>query len=213
MPVIYLDESGALNNKPKERYFVIGALVTEDDSHRRTLKNLHSRLFVDHCLKQGFVELHASRLSFPTKQDILNRLNKLGCFRLDYLVTDKNHLIPSLFQEKNICYNYLIGKLIKKCILSYHEPVTIVLDNHSIKTNSLNSLKDYIILEARARWRFDFPIEVVMLDSKNCKGIQLIDVVSNAVFAKYNYNADHLYNLCEPNFRHRIKFPFEKFGN
>ncbi len=212
MPVIYLDESGALNNKPKERYFVIAGLVTENVAHRNSLKNLHSRLFVDHCLKNGFTELHASLLSFPAKQDILNRLNKLGCFHLDYLVADKNHLIPSLFQEKNICYNYLVGRLIKKCIASYREPVTILLDNHSIKTTSLNSLEDYLIIEARTRWRFDFPIEIKMFDSKNCKGIQLVDVVANAVFAKYNYNAQHLYNVCEPNFRHRTKFPFEKFG-
>ena len=212
MPVIYLDESGALNNKPKERYFVIGALVTEDDSHRRKLKNLYGRLFVEHCLPNGFEELHANVLSFPIKQDILKRLNKLGCFHLDYLVADKNHLIPSLFKEKNICYNYLVGRLVKKCILSYHESVTILIDNHSIKTTSLNSLKDYLLIEARTRWRFDWPIQVEMFNSKKCKGVQLVDVVSNAVFAKYNYNAEHLYNLCESNFRHRKKFPFEKFG-
>jgi len=212
MPVIYLDESGALNNKPKERYFVIGALVTENNTHRKSLKNLHSRLFVDHCLPNKLDELHASSLNFPAKQDILNKLNKLACFHLDYLTADKNHLIPSLFKEKNICYNYLIGRLIKKCISSYKESITILLDNHSIKTTSLNSLKDYILIEARTRWRFDWPISIEMCDSKQCKGIQIVDVVANAVFAKYNYGAQHLYNLCEPNFRYRTKFPFEKFG-
>jgi|SRR3989344_3543979 len=212
MPVIYLDESGALNYKPKERYFVIGALITEDETHRKSLKNLHSRLFVNHCLPNGLDELHASSLNFCAKQDILNRLNKLGCFRLDYLVADKNHLIPSLFKEKNICYNYLVGQLVKKCILSYKEPLIILLDNHSIKTTSLNSLKDYILIEARAHWRFDWPISIEMCDSKKCKGIQLIGVVANAIFAKYNYEAHHLYNLCEQNFRYRIRFPFEKFG-
>jgi len=212
MLVVYLDESGALNNVHKERYFVISALITENEPHRKKLKNLCKRMYVKHCIPAGLDEIHANRLNFPSKQDILKKLNALGCFHLDYIVVDKKHIKPHLFKEKNICYNYLVAQLVKKIIKIYQEPIQILLDNHTIKAGSLNSLQDYIVTEARAKWDYIHPIEVRLMDSKTCKGIQLVDVVSNSIYAKYNYNVRHLYNLNSPNYRHKVKFPYVKFG-
>ncbi|MDD2656042.1 MAG: DUF3800 domain-containing protein [Patescibacteria group bacterium] len=212
MIVIYLDESGALNNIKRQRYFVIGALVIETEKNWKKLKNLYRKLYVKHCLPNKINELHASKLDLPIKQDILQSLNNLACFRLDYIVTDKVHLNPELFKEKNICYNYLVTQLVKKIVKNYQEPVKVILDNHTIKVKSLNSLRDHILIEARTKWNFNHNIEVVLMDSKNSKGVQLVDVVVNAIFAKYNYNKVHLYNINDSNYRHRIRFPYAKFG-
>ncbi len=212
MLVIYLDESGALNNVEKERYFVISAMATATKQHRKTLSNLGRKLHVTHCIPRNLDEIHASDLDFPAKQDILSRMNELGCFVLDYIVVDKKYIKPLLFKEKNICYNFLVAQLLKKIMRVYKEPMQILLDNHTIKAGSLNSLRDYIVTEARAKWNFEYEIDLNLIDSKQCKCIQLIDVVSNAIYAKYNYGKRHLYDLSAPNYRFKIKFPFQKFG-
>ncbi|PIR78693.1 MAG: hypothetical protein COU28_00165 [Candidatus Magasanikbacteria bacterium CG10_big_fil_rev_8_21_14_0_10_36_16] len=212
MIVIYLDESGALNNIKKQRYFVIGALVTEKEIDRKKLKNLYRRLYVKHCIPNKIDELHANKLDFTVKQDILQSLSNLACFRLDYIVIDKVYINPELYKEKNICYNYLVTQLVKKIVKNYQKDIQIILDNHTIKVKSLNSLRDHILIEARTKWNFNHDIEVVLMDSKNSKGVQLVDVVANAIFAKYNYNKIHLYNINDTNYRHRIRFPYAKFG-
>jgi len=127
MIVIYLDESGALNNIKKQRYFVIGALVTEKEIDRKKLKNLYRRLYVKHCIPNKIDELHANKLDFTVKQDILQSLSNLACFRLDYIVIDKVYINPELYKEKNICYNYLVTQLVKKIVKNYQKDIQIIL--------------------------------------------------------------------------------------
>jgi len=211
--VVYLDESGALNRKPKERFFVIASLSTYNKETRKSLKNLGKSLHKKHCIPKNLDEIHASQLAFPAKQNILSRLNSRSNFHLDYIVADKKHIHKNLFDRKDLSYNYLMSHLTKKLIRGVDTDIQFILDEHTIKAGSLNSLEDYLNIEAKTKWGYRHNISVELIDSKDCKGVQLVDVVANSVFAKYNYNANHLYTLSDVNFRHRVRFPYQKFGN
>lgn len=208
--VVYIDESGALNNK--DRYFVICALITSTESTKKRIKNIAKHILAKELMKQGHKEIHANKLGVDIKQNILNKLNALDDFSLGYIVADKKRIIEQLYKEKNICYNYLIGHLLKSIIKSCNEDIHIILDNHTIKVGSLNSLEDYIKIKAYTEWNFKHTIKVEFMNSEDCKGIQIVDVVANSIFAKFNYNKEHLYNISSKHFVHKIYFPYSKFG-
>jgi hypothetical protein len=209
--VFYIDESGALNYKPKERFFVITALGIQDKDVRKKLKNIARRAHRKHCIPNNLLEIHGSELTFEAKQDILFKLNKESDIFLDYIVADKKHILQSLFSRKDLTYNYLMAHLVKKITKGLEQDVQLLIDEHTVKAGSLNSLEDYLNIEARTKWDFKYNIKVQIINSKHSKGVQLVDVVANSIFAKYNYKKHHLYNISEDNFRYRIRFPYQKF--
>lgn len=205
---VFIDESGNLGKNG--RFFVIAALIPENP---KRIKNIVKRS----CVKFGFAkttfdEIKASQLSFPEKQEIIFKLREKDDFSCSYIVADKNFLHPKIFADKNLCYNYLSSFLLKQIIKRATEDIEVILDNHTIKVYSAYSLKDYIRISAYSKWGFEKDISFKYLDSKECKALQAIDVLANAVYAKYNYDKKHLYGLIEPNFKYRIKFPYDKFG-
>jgi hypothetical protein len=205
---IYIDESGNLGKKT--RFFVLASLIPNKP---KRIKNIIKRS----CVKFGsgdsiLDEIKASCLSFPEKQNILMKLNKKDDFTCSYIVADKKYIIPEILQDKNICYNYLAYHLLRPIIRGVDDDIQVILDNHTIKVSSINSLSDYIKIEAYTKWGFKKNITFEYHDSKEYKNLQAIDVIANTIYGRYNYNAQHLYNLLNTKFIHCIKFPYKKFN-
>lgn len=103
---------------------------------------------------------------------------------------------------------------IKTCVItlkSIQEDITLLLDNHSTKVKSINSLADYIRIKAFTQWGFTHDLNICYVDSKNSKIVQATDVVSNAIYAKYTYGKSHFYSKLT--ISESIKFPYNKFGS
>jgi len=206
---IFIDESGDLGRKGK-RFFAIAAFMPEKPNR---IKNIIKRC----CVKFGrpntvLEELDGTVLSFPRKQEILYKLNKKDDFHCAYIVADKNHIVPKLLNDNNICFNYLSSFLFKAILKGTNENVQVILDNRSIKTTSKNSLKDYIKLEALTKWGFDKEITFEFKNSKEVKNLQAVHLIANVVYGRYTYNKKHLYGLIDNKFIHRIEFPQNKFN-
>jgi len=205
---IYLDESGNLGKK--DRFFVIAILIPEKPNR---IKNIIKGCFLKFRKPNDILEeIKGHNLSFSQKQEILQKLNKKDDFHCSYIVADKKHLSQRLLEDKNVCYNYLASHLFKLVLKGTNEDVQAILDNHSIKVASINSLKDYIKIEAYTKWGFDKKITFEYSDSKMNKNLQAIDVITNVIYGRYTYNKTHLYNLIDSKFIHRIKFPYDKFN-
>jgi len=205
--IIYIDESGILGKK--ERYFVLAVFIPQNP--KRT-KNIIKRCYVNFKIKNKRKEIKGSELNFQQKQKFLNLLDNKDDFSASYIVADKHHLKPNIIKDKNICYNYLLNFLLKQIIKGASENIDIILDNHSVKVNSINSLQDYIRIKAYTDWNFQNELTFKHMNSEDCKNLQVIDVIANIVWQKYNYKTDHLYNFLERYFLYRIKFPFNKFS-
>ena len=133
-------------------------------------------------------------------------------YSIAYLVADKKHIEPKLFAQKNLTFNFLFGVLVKSFIKSYKDDMDICVDNRTVKVTSLNSLTDYIQIEAVTKWGFGQTLTMNLRDSKACNLLQAVDVVSNSIFAHYNYSSSGLYHLNDGHFiRHQL-FPYSKFG-
>jgi len=205
---IYIDESGNLGKKA--RFFVIAASILQNP---KRIKNIIKR----NCVKLGDAgcvldEIKASVLTFPQKQNILTTLNNKDDFTCSYIVADKNYLIPRVIQDKNVCYNYLTSHLLKPIVKGTNKDIQIILDNHTVKVTSFNSLKDYIKIEAYTKWGFGHDITFEYRDSKKYKNLQAVDIMANTIYGRYNYNKMHLYNMLNSKFLHQIRFPYRKFG-
>ena len=203
MKTLFVDESGDLGTK--ERYFVITLLAPQKS---KRISNFMKKF----CAKNTIQEVKASQLSFAQKQIIFNKLCSANDYSISYIVADKVNIDnKKLFEDKNLCYNYLFSFLVKKTIKSTQEDITILLDNHSTKVKSINSLADYIKLRAYTQWGYSRNLHISYVDSKSSKVVQATDVISNAIYAKYIYGKTHFYNMLT--ISESIKFPYAKFGS
>lgn len=207
--VIYIDESGNLGRDGK--YFVITALIP---TKPKRIKNLVRSGFSKYSKDNQSLtdELKGSLLTFPQRQDFLARLCSKDDFRCSYIVADKHHLYPKILSDKNICYNYLAAHLLKPLLRNASDDVNVIFDNHTTKVTSINSLADYIKLEAYSRWGFKNNLNIEYKDSRNYLNLQAVDVLSNTVYGKYHHNNLHHYSTLLPYFGHKIRFPYQKFG-
>ncbi len=203
MADIYVDESGDLGENG-ERFFVIALIVAKKQNR---IKNIVKHF----CAKSNIPEIKASKLSFPQKQDIINKLNIFDDHRISYIVVDKKHINNTkLFEDKNLIYNYIFQHLIKPIIKNDSTDLEIILDNHSIKVKSINSLSEYIKIKAYAEWGVTRNIYMQYMDSRQCKMLQIADVAANCIYGRYVYGKDNLYNLLK--IEKSIKFPRDKFN-
>ena len=201
MKTVFVDESGNLGKK--DRYFVI-ALLNPQRSKR--LANIIKR----HCAENKLEEVKASRLTFSKKQDLLNKLTSLNDYIISYIVADKKHIQPRLLADPNLTYNYLLSFLVRKTIKTAREDLNIILDNHSTKVGAVNSLADYIKLKAYTEWGFTNNLSITYMDYRDCRAIQAVDLMANAVYAKYNYGVCHFYSMLT--IGESVRFPQEKFS-
>ncbi len=202
MKTLFVDESGTLG--VKDRYFVLTMLSTQ---RPKRIINFMRKF----CAKHNLPEIKASGLSVPCKQEIFNKLCSANDYVISYIVVDKWHIDnKKLFEDKNVLYNYLFSFLVKKTIKSTREDLNFLLDNHSTKVKSINSLADYIRLKAYTQFDCQYNIDLSYTDSKNSKIIQAADVIANAIWAHYNYSTSHFYNMLT--ISESICFPQAKFG-
>lgn len=120
--------------------------------------------------------------------------------------------MPRIVKDKNLCYNYLSSLLFKPILKGLADNIQIILDNHTVKVASINSLTDYIKLEAYSKWDFNHELAFEYKDSMDVKNLQAIDIIANTIYRRYTYKQKHPYGLIEPKFLHHIKFPYSKFG-
>jgi hypothetical protein len=204
---IFVDESGNLGTDG--RYFVICCLVSTDI---KRLKNIIKRSSVAFGGGSVLPEIKAWRLSLPQKQRLLNDLLKKDDFLCSYIVAEKQHLAPRMLLDKNVCYNYLAKHILKLLVKGANEDVEVILDNHTIKVGSLNSLSDYIRIEAYSKWGFPHGITFRYMDSRDCKALQVADFLSNTVYARYEHGSRHLYDQFQKIIAHSVRFPKARFG-
>jgi len=157
MKTLFVDESGNLGTK--DRYFVLAMLAPQNN---KRIINLMKRF----CAANNLPEIKASKLSFPQKQGIFNKLCSANDYTVSYIVADKQNIDnKKLFDDKNLCFNYLFSFLVNKTIKSAQEDLCILLDNHSTKVGSINSLADYIKIKSYTQLGYKHNLQIAYTNS------------------------------------------------
>lgn len=210
------DESGNLG--ATGRYFVIACIET---CNYKSLNN-----FMKHKLgkaKKIFIELaslHSHEIkakdAYPCiKYHIAETLPKKN-IKISYIVADLKHVKPSLLNEKNIFYNYLMRLLLDHLLSAKDNgnTINIIYDNHTTKVGSVNSLNEYLQLHFIYEKGYDikFTFQSKDSDAADAYSVQAADYVANSIYTYYEYNIETYYNLYKPALHHKIYFPVKKFG-
>jgi hypothetical protein len=203
----FIDESGDLGYN--DGYFIIAMLIAHKPNR---IKNIIKNF----CSYHSLPEVHTTDLQFPQKQFLINTLTKQADYSVSYIIADKLMIKEKkLFDSNNLLFNYLFSFLVKDVIKANTDDIHFYLDNRTQKVASVSSLKDYITMKAYADWSFDKNLNLEYKNSKDCKTLQMADLVANCIRRKYHWHNDDFYSHL--NIVKSIKFPFKacrsKLGN
>ena len=211
---VCIDESGNLGRGGK--YFVLAAVVFDTDSGKkrasRVIKKAQKRI-ADEANQAIIEELKSSKMSFPQRQTILQKLVSKADIDLFYLAIDKTKSrLLSNGMPKNLAYNYFAGLLVEKIISKYNDSFDIVFDQRTTAVKSMNSLTDYLRIKAFTKIDLDKrTIEIVQRDSKTMRNLQTADLIAGTVYRAYNNQQLHFLNLIKARIVSADEFPRNSF--
>lgn len=210
---LYFDESGNLGID--KRYFVIACILTEKPNE---LKNKMKKVLLHIKKKYGVLfngyELKANSCK-PWIKEIVYKGIVEKDIEISYIVADKEWVDESLKKDKNILYNYLLSILLDNYKNYFrNNKVNLILDNKTIKVQSLNSFEDYIKLHMNYRLRLNSDIYVKYIESsgKNAYNVQAADYIANALYAYYEFGYTKYYDIIKGKINKVELFPRRYFG-
>lgn len=194
---IYIDESGSLSLNNGEKYFVLTALVCENQEQDKKIKQVCKKIHRLYLQDPKVNEIHACKLRHNVKEQILNEIANFNGLDLEvyYLVVDKNQIEKNLILHQNLMYSYLAGVLLKEILYIAKEDVEVIIDNHNTKFGSINSLHEYLKIKALFDFDFKYHFTSRFMESHVSKGLQIVDIISNSIFNNYNKNKSTLYKI------------------
>ena len=219
---LYFDESGDLGVK-KGRFFLIGAIEIDSNNDKemnRRAGRIINRFKYSYNIAKNR-EIKGCLLKRNQRIELLNKI-VLKNVLIRYIVLDiqKTTFLLEKSDDKNACYNYLIGLIIKDVIKDYPniDEIDLYLDNRSVKIGNRLSLKPYlynkIVLEqlefASSYKRIQFNVKY--LESESCYLIQWVDIVSNSIYKLYSRHIKEFYYIVKPFIVFESKFPKGSFG-
>lgn len=213
---LIFDESGNLGSSG--RYFVIACI---DTNNWKALHNImHKKLGIAKRMFHELSLLHSNEIkakdAYPCiKYHILECIAKKD-LQISYIVADLNHVKPSLLEDKNILYNFLMKLLIERLITEKDNGTTIniICDKHTTKVASGNSFSDYIKLFLLYEKEYSISLNIKSMDSddKDAYIVQAADYIANALYGYYEYGDGIYYNRFKHKLSSVLLFPWKLFG-
>jgi len=219
---LYFDESGDLGVRG-DRFFLIGAIEIDHDNEKemnRRAGRIINRFKNLHNISKN-KEIKGCLLNRNQRIELLNKIIYKNVL-IRYIVLDikKTTFLLEKADDKNACYNYLIGLIIKDVIKDYPniEEIDLFLDNRSVKIGNRLSLKPYLynklVLEqlefSNTFKRIQFNVKY--LESESCYLIQWVDIISNSIYKMYSRSIRDFYYIIKPFIVFESKFPKGSFG-
>lgn len=212
MRTIIIDESGNLGSEGN--YFVIACVDTMNPKALKNImrKKIHQaeKLFPE--IKKGHAHEVKAKDAFPAVKHHMLECIASKDLCIHYIVLDKRYAKAPLMADKNIMYNYLVKIILSDAITEKDKgsSINIILDSHTVKIASTNSLKDYLKIYFNCEMGYELTMNITYVDSDSVAGyvVQAADYVANAIFTKY----EHGYSVYAEPLLPRIK-EVERFPN
>ncbi len=190
---IYIDESGSMGFERNRPYFIICALLLNLDQ-MKAVKNIVKRTSQEIYADDENKELHANEMLFSEKIIFFNYLQKAD-FEISFLTINKDKIHPIFFKKKHIYFNYVIYLLLEKVMKEYsNREIYIIVDNRNIKVTAEDSLNEYLNIELIKNKQYVKNIHLKYSDSKENRYLQVVDLLANAIYAKYNFGKTYFYD-------------------
>lgn len=231
MTNLYIDESGSLTNnceEYKQPFFIISIIKVKNEKvlyrnlkrfvsgNIKILKKLEksNKMFIN----GKFTELKGSALNGALKRTFVDEITKDEPFELFYIKVYNSQVSNTFIQNKARAFNFLLKiffehNLRNKNLIDCE--YFLQIDERNIKTQSKNTLEDYLNTELILNFNLlTKPLLVKYFDSAHNKFIQVADVFSNLYYSHCitNKYGDILANLKQKSILKEI-FAFPKKSN
>ena len=208
--VIYIDESGSINNHISGNEYFISALVRVVDkdsikkSYKRFVSSNFDRLLMLDCdkvkpstgqvIKEGgkmfckgnFRELKGSQLDKTMKQKFVDFFVQKHSFELYYIIIDNKKLTDRFCENTARVFNYTLRLGLEYFISTGYlqsEDCILQLDERNEKTESKYFLENYLNTELSMNGTTNGKFAVQYFDSANNNIIQIADVFANLYYS------------------------------
>ena len=198
MSYIFMDESWDLwfDKKWSSKYFIITFLFQKQEKtselimkklfHRLKGKKVKIRDWVFHCCKEDRVNI-IKALRLIEEKD-------LSCMTL---ILNKDRVYTKLQNQKHILYNWvvniLIDTIINKNIIPKNDKITFVASRRETSKTLNENFLSYLKSKHKDQPNINFEIRTPYQE----KWLQVADIVSYAVYQKYERNDNELYDIIE----------------
>lgn len=211
---VFIDESGNMGRGGK--YFVLAAVVFDTPKGATRVKRIihkEQQRVAKEASSTKINELKSYQLTFSQRQRILSKMTSKADVDIFYLVVDKPFV--TLLQQgkpKNLVYNYFAKLLTDEIFKKYNGDFRVIFDQRTTTVKSMNSLVDYISLNAYTS--FDLvrsDVTVLQKDSKTENNLQAADLVAGTIYRAYDRGQPHFLQLIHHRVVNASEFPQAKF--
>ena len=212
---VFIDESGDLGYEARSsKYLVITALLTSDPTAiKRCIRKVKQKVIKKK--DKSLEEIKFSRASRVVKRRTLESLKEED-LEVYTIILNKSSVYNDLKENKNEVYNYVTRLLFDNLV--FPKPLfklNVIVDRHS-GTKLQNEYNTYLSLKIKEhisrhlKRAVEPDIEIKHLSSQNELELQAVDMISGAIFNKYEFNRDAYYKIIKPKIRKEVRLFFNK---
>jgi hypothetical protein len=206
MKTICIDESGTLGFSSHEPYFVMAALMIDDEKALKRMKNLIRRVNASAMRRRqqpSHKPWYDNRVPFHEKQraqrQIVTGLSARADHRIAYTVIDKTVRTPIFQRNRRVRHKLrqrVMLRLVAQWVLQYNDDVRIVVSNKTMKAAAARKIEEYIqkLLSDERRFpmaRYRHKIEIVPVDPQTHYGLRTIDYIARLIHQTYTRPIQH----------------------
>ena len=206
MKTICVDESGTLGFSSHEPYFVMTALMIDDEKALKRMKNLIRRVNASAMRRRqqpSHKPWYDNRVPFHEKQraqrQIVTGLSARADHRIAYTVIDKTVRTPVFQRNRRVRHKLrqrILLRLIAQWVLQYNDDVRIVVSNKTMKAAAARKMEKYVqkLLSDEQRFpmaRYRHRIEIVPVDPQTHYGLRTIDYIARLIHQTYTRPIQH----------------------
>lgn len=203
MAYIFMDESGDLGfdftKKKTSKYFVITFLFAKD---KKVLEKLVKKIFQGFSsteVKNHHGVLHAYKEKPKTRQKLLNLFHEKKVADIITIYLNKAKVYTALKDEKHVLYNYvtniLLDRVCTKKLIPTNEKISVIASRRETNKFLNENFSSYLKRQAKNNHKLN--IEITITSPSSEKGLQMVDMISWAIFRKREYNDEKYYNLIK----------------
>lgn len=201
MAYIFLDESGDLGfNFAKQRttkFFVVTLLFVDNKRPiEKLITSIHRNLRKKYKMRNGI--LHASKEEPATCVKFCKNIVFKKCSIMTiYLNKLKVH--TRLKDEKHVLYNYvvniLLDRIMSKRLVSRTGAINLIASRRETNIFLNQNFQDYLSRQVSNNHNIQIDIKIKTPYEEKC--LQAADIISWAIFRKYEYGDESYYNLMK----------------
>lgn len=213
--MFYIDESGSIpkfvDMRHQHRYFVISFIHTENS---RKVKNVYKRAIQK--MKDKYPsyfanisdpnEMKGSEMPAFMKLYLFEKLFQSTDIKISHMVVNTVDIEERFRKIPGRSFNYLIKIVMKSYPLTAldKEMLALKIDNRNTKLEGLKELEGFLYNNLVLDESLVDDVSVEYMDSKDCKLIQIADIVAHTIYQRYRYKG-----IQFPNYRD-IQWPIDR---